>query len=153
MKTTKNKICIKKADVTYLDRIYEIECLSFTMPWSQEAIKEELSSLDFSRYFVLELENTTVAYSGYWRIIEEGHITNVAVHPDYRHNGYGELLMCGMIEDAIEHGVIAMTLEVRVSNENAIKLYEKVGFVIEGIRPKYYTDNGEDAYIMWNRNL
>ena len=86
-------------------------------------------------------------------ILDEAHITNVAVLPEYRKQGIGEKMMREILRIAKEHGAVAMTLEVRPSNAPALALYHKFGFVSEGIRKQYYEDNGEDAIIMWLRNI
>ena len=144
---------IRRANITDLDAIHQIELLSFSLPWSYQSIKEELTEQDFSRYFVVKQGGVTVGYGGYWRILEEGHITNIAVHPNHRQQGVGEALMRYIATDAAEHAVEALTLEVRVSNMAALHLYQKLGYVIEGVRPRYYSDNNEDAYVMWKRGL
>jgi ribosomal-protein-alanine N-acetyltransferase len=92
-----------------------------------------------------------IAYVGYWKIFDEGHITNVAVHPDWRGRKAATYLMQQMMQFAASEGLKDMTLEVRRSNMAAQGLYTKLGFKIEGERPNYYEDNGEDALIMWYR--
>ena len=86
-----------------------------------------------------------------WLVLDEGHITNIAVHPDYRGRGIGEKLVLAMLELARNSGIAGVTLEVRVSNNAAKKLYNKLGFVDSGIRKGYYSDTGEDAVIMWKK--
>lgn len=88
-------------------------------------------------------------YGGLWLNIDEGHITTIAVAPQHRGQGIGELLLNGLIDQAIDMGAINLTLEVRVSNSVAQNLYLKYGFQPVGKRVRYYTDNGEDALIMW----
>jgi len=90
-----------------------------------------------------------VGYGGVWLSVDEGHITTIAVAPDYRGRGIGELLLNGLIDQAIDMHADVLTLEVRVSNVVAQQLYLKYGFRPAGTRPRYYTDNGEDALIMW----
>ena len=86
-----------------------------------------------------------------WKVLNEGHITNVAVHPEFRHQGIGDQLVSELLSLCEKENIDLVTLEVRKSNQNAIKLYEKHGFVAEGIRKAYYQDNKEDAIIMWKR--
>ncbi|KEO82205.1 ribosomal protein S18-alanine N-acetyltransferase [Tumebacillus flagellatus] len=129
--------------------ILEIEHKSFTLPWSEEAFRLELTQNHFAKYVVAVVDDLVVGYGGTWVIIDEAHVTNVAVHPDYRGHGIGELLMRQLMAVAISHGADRMTLEVRVSNLVAQNLYEKMGFLSHGIRKGYYTDNNEDAMIMW----
>ena len=94
-----------------------------------------------------------VGHGGIWLSLDEGHITTIAVHPDHRGRGIGELLVIGLIDQAYELGAQQLTLEVRVSNTNAQRLYHKYGFAEHGIRHRYYTDNNEDAMIMWTENI
>ncbi|MGB8955028.1 MAG: ribosomal protein S18-alanine N-acetyltransferase [Tumebacillaceae bacterium] len=132
-----------------IDRVMEIEPLCFTAPWSREAYYAELTQNHFARYMVAELAGEVIGYGGMWVIIDEAHVTNIAIHPDYQGRNYGERLMLTMIAQALSHGVRHMTLEVRVSNRTAQKLYEKMGFARQSIRQGYYTDNNEDAIVMW----
>ncbi len=90
-----------------------------------------------------------VGYAGLWLMVDEGHITTIAVAPSHRGQGIGELLLNGLIDQAIDIKAERLTLEVRISNESAQRLYLKYGFHPSGTRPRYYTDNGEDALIMW----
>jgi [ribosomal protein S18]-alanine N-acetyltransferase len=132
-----------------LDRVMEIELQSFTIPWSRDAYQMELTQNHFAKYFVAMEGGQVVGYAGMWVILDEAHITNIAIDPSFRGKGYGELLMRQMMAYAIAHGAERMTLEVRVTNTVAHGMYEKVGFVSHGIRKGYYTDNNEDAMIMW----
>jgi ribosomal-protein-alanine N-acetyltransferase len=91
-----------------------------------------------------------VGYGGMWIIIDEAHITNIAVEPAYRGKKLGEQILKGLMELAKLKRVARMTLEVRVSNDDAQKLYKRIGFKPAGIRPGYYIDTNEDALIMWN---
>jgi [ribosomal protein S18]-alanine N-acetyltransferase len=91
-----------------------------------------------------------VGYGGLWLMVDEAHVTSVAVHPQFRGKGLGELLMLSLMEVALRLNARFVTLEVRVSNAVARKLYEKLGFREAGIRPRYYTDNNEDAVVMWS---
>ena len=89
-----------------------------------------------------------IAYGGFWLMVDEAHISTIASHKDWRRHGVGELLLASLIDQATELGAHAVTLEVRVSNTAAQSLYQKYGMTVEGKRKKYYSDNGEDAYIM-----
>lgn len=134
------------ADVPH---IVAIEREAFTAPWSAEAFINELKHNHFAKYTVMELDGAIIGYGGMWTIMDEAHVTNIAVRTPFRGRGYGELLLRQMQERAIEHGSRSMTLEVRVTNEVAQNLYRKLGFRPSGVRPRYYTDNQEDALIMW----
>lgn len=133
-----------------IDSVLEISKLSFPHPWSRRSFEQELEN-SFATYLVAKLDNQVIGYGGMWIIIDEGHITNIAVHPNYRNLGVGDKILHDMITTCNQKKVVAMTLEVRVSNLAAQKLYSKYGFVEEGIRKKYYEDNGEDALLMWKR--
>lgn len=135
-----------------LDAVMEIEHGSFAIPWTREDLEGELSNR-VARYVVVTEDGVVVAYAGTWLIIDEGHITNVAVHPDKRGKGYGTAVLSALMREAVEAGVFYMTLEVRVGNQPALALYQKLGFKKAGLRKKYYEDNGEDARIMVNDRL
>jgi [ribosomal protein S18]-alanine N-acetyltransferase len=94
-----------------------------------------------------------VGYAGLWLMVDEAHITTIAVRPGLRHRGLGEMLMINLAEASATAGAARMTLEVRVSNREAQKLYEKFTFKEEGVRRRYYSDNNEDALIMWSEPL
>lgn len=132
-----------------LENIMEIEQSSFTSPWSQFAFVSELKENEYARYFCLEVDGKIVGYMGLWFILEEGHITNVAITPSYRGNRWGEYLIRSVMKKMISEGMERMTLEVRESNIPAQHLYERIGFVKAGVRKGYYSDNREDALIMW----
>lgn len=132
-----------------IDDVLEIEHKSFATPWSREAFFNELTHNQFALYVVLEEENKVIGYCGAWIVVDEAHITNVALLPEYRGRKLGEALMRQLMELASEMGAVTMTLEVRVSNFTALSLYRKLGFQNGAIRKNYYTDNQEDALVMW----
>ena len=132
-----------------LDQVLRIERLSFSAPWSRAAFLSELLENDRARYFVARIGDQVVGYTGMWIIIDEGHITNVAVQPHWRNRGIATQLLDALDDVARANGVRRMTLEVRKSNIVAHTLYEKLGFRDAGIRRAYYRDNNEDAIIMW----
>ena len=132
-----------------LKAILEIERDSFATPWSLEAFKAELKDNEYARYFCLELEGRVIGYMGLWFILDEGHITNIAITPNLRGQQWGEFLMSSVMEKMVEQGMERMTLEVRVSNNPAQSLYKRLGFTVAGVRKGYYVDSGEDAMIMW----
>lgn len=140
---------MKKAD---LDRIAELEKLCFRTPWSYNALAGELKN-EVARYLVAEKDGVVIGYAGMWVIFEEAHISNVAIAPDFRGKGYGRVLMLEMMRLAVSRGASEMTLEVRKSNLVAQALYASLGFEKAGTRRKYYSDTGEDAYILWLRNI
>ncbi len=142
-------LLIRRATVKDINDIWAVEEASFSTPWSKEAFKRELTTNQFAYYFVLELEKKIVGYAGMWIILDEAHVTNVAILPESRGLKLGELLMTHLIANAKMHGAESMTLEVRVSNNIAQNLYRKLHFEEKGIRKNYYADTLEDALIMW----
>ncbi|HEY8344109.1 MAG TPA: ribosomal protein S18-alanine N-acetyltransferase [Bacillota bacterium] len=132
-----------------LEGILEIEEASFPIPWSRKSFLYELLENERAFYLVAREEDRVQGYIGMWMILDEGHITNLAVHPRARGRGIGELLLKTLMAESRSRGIDRLTLEVRVSNLVARSLYAKLGFVSAGIRPGYYLDNNEDALIMW----
>ncbi len=136
-----------------LPAMAEIERRCFHTPWSEESLRDDLTGNPLSVYMVLEAESGDVAgYMSLWRILDEGHINNVAVLPEYRRRGGASEMLEFMLEYSEKNGISSHTLEVRVSNEGAIGLYRKFGFKEAGVRKGYYEDNGEDALIMWRNH-
>lgn len=132
-----------------IDQILIVEQESFTLPWSREAFYNELHHNQYAVYIVLEDEGKIIGYGGVWIVLDEAHITNIAVLPEYRGKKLGEALLKKVLDMAKEKGAETATLEVRVSNTPARSLYKKMGFQEGGIRKKYYTDNQEDGIVMW----
>lgn len=135
-----------------IEDIVEIEKEAFTTPWSKKAFTSEINENNLAYYLVAEVDGKAVAYGGIWLVLNEGHITNIAVKKEYKGKGIGNKIIEGLICHCIKSGIDNMTLEVRKSNQVAINLYEKYGFLDYGVRPKYYADDGEDAIIMWRSN-
>lgn len=140
----------RKMTVEDVQAVHAIEEEAFIIPWTQEAFEYEMLH-NPNAYYVLAIddEQNVCGYCGMWIVLDESHITNVAVTGAVRGNGVGEGLMREAIRVAKEHGVTVMTLEVRVTNIVAQNLYRKLGFQNGGLRKKYYTDNQEDALVMW----
>lgn len=147
-----NNLVVCPFEEKYIDSILSIEKLSFTDPWSRDSMEKELNN-NFARYVVVKLEDKVIGYGGMWIILDEGHITNIAVAPEYRCIGAGKLILKSLVNICKTEKVISLTLEVRVSNTIAQSLYSKFGFITEGIRKNYYADNNENALIMWKRDI
>ncbi|MEK5640603.1 ribosomal-protein-alanine N-acetyltransferase [Paenibacillus rhizosphaerae] len=126
-----------------------IEHDAFTLPWTEEAFRNELTHNHFARYMMMEWDGEPVGYAGMWTVIDEAHVTNIAVLSPYRGRKWGERLLLELMKTASQLGMKRMTLEVRVSNRVAQNLYMKMGFEPAGLRKGYYSDNQEDAMIMW----
>ncbi|MBS6207783.1 MAG: ribosomal protein S18-alanine N-acetyltransferase [Firmicutes bacterium] len=145
------ELIVRRAEARDAEAIAELEKVCFSQPWSYESIYHDVAENKLSFYLAAETEGKVIGYAGIWNIAGEGHITNVAVSPEYRRKGVGDALMEVMLKVTEESGVLSHTLEVRKSNAGALRLYEKHGFKIAGERKGYYEDNGEDALIMWRR--
>jgi len=143
------ELVIRRAEAKDVETIEQLEQSCFSQPWSYESIYQDIVENDRAVYVVAETEGQVIGYAGLWIIVDEGHITNVAVSPDYRRNSVGNTIVTALLQVTEDMGVKRHTLEVRKSNTAAINLYEKQGFVEAGERKGYYEDNGEDALIMW----
>lgn len=121
-----------------------------TQPPEQEEPRGALSMLPFFRRGDRQPEDQIVGFAGMWILYDEAHVTTIGVTPELRGKGLGELLLVRLFEIASERNAEWVTLEVRVSNASAQALYRKYGFTQQGVRRRYYSDNGEDAYIMWS---
>lgn len=158
-----------------IGEVMEIEHVSFPSPWSASAYRHELLENDLSHYFIVRqrrMEETELSllarirrslgvgkrppilgYGGFWLMASEAHISTIAVRPDWRQRGIGELLLVAMLDRATELEAEMATLEVRVSNLTAQNLYSKYGFRQVGRRRRYYRDRDEDALIMSTERL
>lgn len=133
-----------------LDRICEMEERSFSMPWKREDFKDLLEH-DESVYMVILLDGFIIGAAGYTFNGFEGYINNVVIDEDFRGKGYSKVLMESLLNHGRKEGINEYTLEVRVSNTPAVKLYESLGFVSEGVRKNFYERPVEDAFVMWLR--
>lgn len=140
---------IRPMTVDDVEAVMEVERASFPVAWDEDTFKKEAGENPYAYYYVIEKDGKVIGYCGLWLIIDEAHITNIAIHPEERGQKYGEQLFRHTCEQAIEFGAIQLSLEVRVSNTAAQHMYRKFGLVPGGIRKNYYTDNGEDALVMW----
>ena len=147
------EIVIRTMTSLDVDGVMTVEHDSFLTPWSRSSFEEELAENLLARYIVATENGVVVGYAGTWLVINEAHVTNVAVSSQRRQNGIGRLLMESLMELARENGMESMTLEVRVSNEAARNLYRQLGFVEAGIRKNYYSETKEDALILWREKL
>jgi len=136
-----------------IPRVVQIERASFPTPWPPEAYRREIRENRSACYLVARCGEEIVGYAGMWVILEEAHITTIAVDPQWRGQKIGERLLVALIDAARERGAKWVTLEVRKSNHIAQRLYRKYGFREVHVRKGYYTDNGEDALIMWTGNI
>jgi ribosomal-protein-alanine N-acetyltransferase len=136
--------------------VMEIDRLSLPTPWSERSFHYELTENPASCLLLAEREGEVpqiVGLIGFWMLIDEAHISTIAVHPDCRRQGIGGMLLLEAIRQAIARGAELASLEVRQSNQDAVSLYQKHGFEFVGRRVGYYRDNQEDAILMIRRDL
>lgn len=133
--------------------VHRIEHASFTQPWPDEAYRSELQANRLASYLVARAGDDVIAFGGIWLMVDEAHVTTFAVDPPWRRRRIGETLLLALMNLAMARHAREATLEVRLSNLPARRLYEKFGFRPVGIRPRYYSDNGEDALIMTTEPL
>ena len=147
------KVIIAPMLVADVEAVQAIEQASFSAPWPPNAYLTELQTNRLAHYMVVRVGEMVVGYAGLWLMVDEAHITTFAIHPDWRRRRLGERLLLALLDIALERRAAEATLEVRLSNLPARRLYEKFGFRPVGIRPRYYTDNNEDALIMTTERL
>ena len=139
---------IRRMRMDDIDAVTAIEHATFAKPWSRESFCQELERNVAARYLVTEVDGRVVGYAGAWIILDESHITNIAVEEDFRGQGIGKRMTQALLQYLSNLGACYATLEVRVSNELAQNMYRSLGFVSVGKRKRYYEDNQEDAYLM-----
>jgi [ribosomal protein S18]-alanine N-acetyltransferase len=174
---------VERMTLLDIPAVMEIEKVAFSLPWSARAYDYELRYNEMANYFVVRCQDRVVqenpslveksgwrqvfsrlqqapkspapivGYAGFWVMVDEAHISTIATHPRWRRQGIAELLLIEMTERAAELEARVMTLEVRVSNHGAQRLYRKYGFAVVGRRPQYYSDNREDALIMTTASI
>ncbi len=142
------KVRVEPMRLEDVPAVHNIESASFPTPWPDYAFRQELQTNRLAHYLIVRIGREAVAYGGLWLMVDEAHITTIAVLPDWRRHGIGGRLMVGLIDVALVLGARVVTLEVRLSNRPARDLYARFGFKPVGVRPRYYADNGEDALIM-----
>jgi ribosomal-protein-alanine N-acetyltransferase len=133
-----------------IDSVLDISSLSFSISWSKDSYLQELAN-PVARYLVAKIDNKVIGFIGTWIVLDESHITNIAIHPNYRKQGIASKLLEEFLTYCKGQGCNAYTLEVRSGNKSARALYEKHNFKQDGVRKRYYEDNKEDAIIMWLR--
>ena len=149
-----NKFKIEKMTLASLDEVMQIEALAYGKHhWSRDSFVAEIDNKISTYNCAIDESGKMAGYMGLWKIIDEGHVTNLAVHPDFRRKGVAKALLLSALEECYIEKIKYLTLEVRVSNQGAINLYESFGFKSLGVRKKYYQNNNEDALIMWSENI
>lgn len=141
-------IVIRRMTLEDVPAVHEIDTLSFSLPWTERSFRFELTENPVSRNWVAVSGGRIAAMMTLWLIVDEAHIATLATHPDFRRQGIGEQLMTASLVSARNEGAIRAFLEVRAGNAGALALYKKYGFMVAGVRPRYYKDNNEDAILM-----
>jgi ribosomal-protein-alanine N-acetyltransferase len=141
-------VSIRRMMLEDIPTVHAIDMLSFSLPWPERSFQFELTENPVSRGWVAESDGRLAAMLVLWLIVDEAHIATIATHPDFRRQGIGERLMVEALLAARVEGASRAFLEVRASNLGALAMYKKYGFVIVGVRPKYYKNNNEDAILM-----
>ncbi|GGA76269.1 ribosomal protein S18-alanine N-acetyltransferase [Ornithinibacillus halotolerans] len=143
------ELTIRKMELDDIPQVMFVELASFTSPWTEKVFHQELMDNNYAHYYIMELDKKIIGYVGMWVVYEDSQITNIAILPGYRGQKLGEKLFRFAIQKAMSLGAMRLSLEVRVTNIVAQKMYRKFGLVPGGIRKNYYTDNQEDAVVMW----
>ena len=133
--------------------VHAIERLCFSSPWPAYAFEQELSANRMAHYVVARVDGKVVGFGGIWLMVDEAHVTTFGVHPKWRRRGVGRRILLALLEIAGDIGAAHMTLEVRVGNDGAQALYQGFGFDVTGRRVAYYSDDGEDAFVMTTPRL
>ena len=139
---------VRRATIEDAKEIFAIEMDCFSVPWSLDSIEIELINQEKKLYYVIEDTEGVVGYAGAWLVYDEGQITNIAIRPSARRQGFGTTLTRALIEECFKRGMHEIFLEVRISNLSALSLYRQLGFTVKGMRKNYYSEPKEDAYIM-----
>ena len=147
------KLTIVPMSISDISEVSRIERNSFSTTWPTDAFYNELNTNKLAHYFVGRIGSKVVVYGGIWVIFEDSHVTTIAVDEGHRGKKFGEFMLQHLIDEAIERGAAWMTLEVRESNVVAQQLYRKYGFTTVTTRKGYYSDNNENALVMWAGNL
>ena len=147
------RLVIEPMRLADLAEVQAIERASFTSPWPPHAYRSELESNRLATYLVARVGETVVGFAGMWLMVDEAHITTFATHPAWRRRRIGERLLLSLLDLAVDRRAREATLEVRLSNLAARRLYEKYGFRPVGLRPNYYSDDREDALVMTTEPL
>lgn len=143
-----NDCIVRRMTIADLDAVAAIEAATFPTPWSKDSFRQELERNVAARYLVAEKDGRVIGYAGAWVILDESHITNIAIEESQRGSGYGRALTQALMQYLANLGAAYATLEVRKSNIRAQNLYKSLGFIQLGVRKRYYEDNQEDALLM-----
>ncbi len=146
-------LVVRRMTLEDVPRVYLIDRLSFALPWTERSFAFEANENEASRAWVAEMDGQIGGMLVLWMILDEAHIGTIATHPDYRRQGIGAQLLARALLEASREGAAVSLLEVRRNNLPAQELYRRFGYQVDGMRPRYYRDNGEDAILMSLPNL
>lgn len=141
-------LVLRRMTLEDVPAVHEIDNLSFSLPWPERSFRYEITQNPVTRGWVAEADGRIAAMLVLWFIVDEAHIATIATHPDFRRQGIGEQILIQALLDVRAEGARRAFLEVRAGNVAAQSMYRKYGFVVDGIRPRYYRDNNEDALLM-----
>ncbi|MGD0877657.1 MAG: ribosomal protein S18-alanine N-acetyltransferase [Anaerolineales bacterium] len=141
-------VLIRRMTLEDIPAVHEIDVLSFSLPWPERSFCFELTKNQVSRGWVAEMDGKIAAMLLIWFVVDEAHIATIAVHPDFRRQGIGEQILLHALRAVHNEGAQRAFLEVRAGNISAQAMYRKYGFELAGVRPGYYKDNNEDAFLM-----
>lgn len=148
-----SRLILNTPHCNQLTQLVELDRLCLGGLWTKTGYRQELDSPN-SNLLVISVESGSIIGCGcFWRILQEAHITLLMIHPDYRGQGLGQLLLYSLLKEAVNYSLEHATLEVRISNQSALAVYQKFGFQALGIRKGYYQNTGEDALILWRGDL
>lgn len=154
---SETRLLLRPMTVADISQVFALDVLSFSLPWPERSYRYEVEENSHSRPWVIvdtaQSPARIVGMIVVWLILDEAHVATLAVHPDYRRRGIGQRLLANALLEAQQEGAVLAFLEVRQSNLSAQALYNRFGFVVDGVRPRYYVDNGEDAILMSLRPL
>lgn len=150
---TRSPVLLRPMVSDDVDAVLALDARVHPTPWSPEFMRSQLGLPGSRTNLVAEVHGVLVGHAALLVMADEGHVTSLAVEPDQRRRGIGGTLLAALCHDAVGRGLVAMTLEVRVSNAAAIAMYRRFGFAPSGVRPNYYADDGEDALIMWAHDV
>ncbi len=142
-----NEPLIRRMKLEDVEQVHAVETASFPKPWTLADFTREMTANVCARYLVAERDDRVIGFAGAWIVLDEAHVTNIAVLPAFRGQGIGRKLTEALLQYAANLGVTYATLEVRRSNQAAQTLYRSLGFEYVGVRKRYYEDNGEDALV------
>lgn len=144
---------IRKMTIDDIEQVIAIDRLSFSLPWPERSFRFELTDNPASRCWVAEIDGKVVGIIVVWLIVDEAHIATIATHPDFRRQGVAKRLLSYALRELRYEGAQSSFLEVRASNVAAQEMYRKFGYEETGVRPRYYKDNDEDAFLMTLESL